>query len=101
MSVSLRCFAGQPVSLSAPKVTPAPKSSPAGSDWNRRHLYASSTETPAHDGRSPWQKEMILGQTPVHPFSMGSDPCFISSLGLTPNFENECTGVGPTSATGC
>src|SRR6267142_7240971 len=36
------------------------------------------------EARSPWQKEMILGQTPVHPFSMGSDPCFISSLGLTP-----------------
>ena len=28
---------------------------------------------------------MILGQTPVHPFSVGSDPCFTSSLGPTPN----------------
>src|ERR1700681_2603611 len=36
---------------------------------------------------SPWQKTIILGQTPLDPFSMGSGPCFISPLGLTPNCE--------------
>src|SRR2546428_1456453 len=49
MSVSWRCSAEQRESLSVPRATPAPKSSPAGSDWNRRHLYASSTETPARE----------------------------------------------------
>src|SRR5437870_13375082 len=41
---------------------------------------------------------MILGQAPRAPFSMGSDPCFIRLLGLTPNFENGARGVRPTSA---
>jgi len=50
---------------------------------------------------SPWQKKVILRQAPVHAFSVASDPCFISSLGLTPNCENACTGVRRTSATGC
>jgi hypothetical protein len=30
---------------------------------------------------------MILGQTPVHPFSVGSDPCFTSSLGSDPELR--------------
>jgi hypothetical protein len=42
---------------------------------------------------SPWQKEIILRQTTVHAFSVASDACFISSLRLTPNFENACTDV--------
>jgi hypothetical protein len=50
---------------------------------------------------SPWQKEIILRRATVHAFSVASEPCFISSLGLTPNFENACTGVRRTSATGC
>jgi hypothetical protein len=42
---------------------------------------------------APWQKAIILGQTPLHLFSGGADPCFIRLLGLTPNFENRCRGI--------
>jgi hypothetical protein len=48
------CDAPRRVSMSVPRVTPAPKLSPAGSDWNKGHLCASSMETPPRDpGRRP------------------------------------------------
>jgi len=31
------------------------------------------------------------GSDTLHPIFDGSDSCFISRLGLIPNFENECT----------
>src|SRR5438046_2627319 len=36
-----------------------------------RSWLPSHTKCSGFKDSSPWQKEMILGQTPVHPFSMG------------------------------
>src|SRR5437016_12398976 len=49
-------------------------------NWGIRHVH------PDWDTTSPWHKEIILRQAPVHAFSLASDPCFISFLAPTPNF---------------